>query len=659
MKPALGVCYYPEHWPQHMWADDAARMVASGISHVRIAEFAWSRIEPARDAFDWQWLDEAIETLAGAGLKLILCTPTATPPRWLVAEMPDMLAVDREGRPRNFGSRRHYSFSHEGYRKEAARITEMAAKRYGEHPSVVAWQTDNEYGCHDTTISYCDASRQGFRDWLAQKYQSPEALNRAWGNVFWSMEVADFSQIDLPNLTVTEANPAHWLDFRRFSSDQVVAFNRIQAGILRRHSPGRDIVHNFMGKVVDFDHFDVSVDLDVASWDSYPIGFLEQFGRDNAWKNWYMRAGDPDFQAFHHDLYRACGTMRDGGTGRWWVMEQQPGPVNWAPWNPDPHPGMVRLWTHEAFAHGAELVSYFRWRQAPFAQEQMHTGLNRPDNAPDRALAEIEQVARELTALPETLTEKARVALIVDYPSWWATMTQPQGADFDGFELTLAFYQALRQQGQSIDIVPTNGEFSNYALIIVPQVLFADETLVRRLSESGAEILIGPRFGSRTKDHAIPDNLPPGPLQAIVDCKVTRVESLRPGAIVPAEDGGFIQRWFEHLDVGDAAEILERDGAGRPLAVRQARCAYFGGWPDEALMHRLVREALARADLPFIDTGDDLRIRDKGNLRTIINYGPKPQDASHLIGPGDEVMVGGPDMAIAGVTIVRRRPQTP
>src|SRR5690606_11975370 len=142
----------------------------------------------------------------------------------------------REGRPRGFGSRRHYCFSHQGYRRDCARIVEVLARRYGRHPHVAAWQTDNEYGCHDTVHSYSDAARAGFRDWLARRYQSPEALNRAWGNVFWSMDYRGFDEVGLPNLTVTEPNPAHVMDFRRFASDEVAAFNRLQVEIIRRHS---------------------------------------------------------------------------------------------------------------------------------------------------------------------------------------------------------------------------------------------------------------------------------------------------------------------------------------------------------------------------------------------------------------------------------------
>ncbi len=656
-KPALGVCYYPEHWPKEMWADDAKRIVECGIEYVRIAEFAWSRIEATRDKFNFEWLDSAIETLGAAGLKVVMCTPTATPPKWLVDEMPDMVAVDSDGNPRKWGSRRHYDFSHEEYRKECARITMVLAKRYGSDSNVVAWQTDNEYGCHDTTLSYSESARDGFRNWLAQKYQSPDALNKAWGNVFWSMEVESFNEVELPNLTVTEPNPSHVLDYRRFASDQVVAFNRIQTGILRKHSPGRDIIHNFMGRYLEFDHFDVSADLDIASWDSYPIGFLEQFGRDHAWKNWYMRAGDPDFQAFHHDLYRACGNMRGqagNGGGRWWVMEQQPGPVNWAPYNPDPHPGMVRLWSHEAFAHGAEVVSYFRWRQAPFAQEQFHAGLNRPDNSPDRGFEEAEKTGKEISSLPNAETAQSAVALLVDYPSLWATETQPQGAGYHAINVIWEFYSTLRQLGQSVDIVSTAHNLDGYKLIVVPQLLMVSDDMIAKLDECEARIVFGPRCGSRTMSHHIPEGLAPGNLRQLIDIRVDRVESLRPGVGEAVEHVGAMWKWIEHVSTSADVTVESKMSNGRPAWMRQKNVSYVAGWPDEALCKHIMQVELEAAGVSVVETGDDLRIRDRGNLRTILNYGPKPRDASHLIAPTDKVLIGSANMDVAGVTVVQR-----
>ncbi|CAN0588653.1 unnamed protein product, partial [Ectocarpus sp. 12 AP-2014] len=183
-----------------------------------------------------------------------LGTPTATPPRWVLTKHPDMLPVDAQGRPRGFGSRRHYDFSHPGYREECRRIVTLLAERYGRNPHVAAWQTDNEYGCHDTILSWSDATRRAFQDWLAQRHQPIDALNRAWGNVFWSMEYENFDDIGLPNLTVTEPNPAHVLAFKRFSSDQVVSFNRLQVDIIRKNSDA-PIAHNYMGRETAFDHF--------------------------------------------------------------------------------------------------------------------------------------------------------------------------------------------------------------------------------------------------------------------------------------------------------------------------------------------------------------------------------------------------------------------
>ena len=389
MKRTLGVCYYPEHWPKNLWKEDAKRMAEAGLSWVRIGEFAWSKMEPSPGELKFEWLDEIIHILGTAGLSVVLGTPTATPPRWMLEKHPDMLAIDKEERLRKFGSRRHYCFSHEGYREECIRIVTLMAERYGKNPYVGAWQTDNEYSCHDTTHSYSDSARSAFKNWLRAQYPGDgndgdiSALNEAWGNVFWSMEYENFDQIDLPNLTVTQPNPSHVLDFRRFSSDQVVSFNRLQTKIIKSYSDA-PIAHNFMGKTTEFDHFKVGDDLDIASWDSYPLGFLEdRVVASDEFKQAFARQGDPDFQAFHHDLYRTVGK------GRWWVVEQQPGPVNWAPYNPSPLPGMIRLWSWEAFAHGAEAVCYFRWRQAPFAQEQMHAGLLRPDSADAPALAEV------------------------------------------------------------------------------------------------------------------------------------------------------------------------------------------------------------------------------------------------------------------------------
>jgi beta-galactosidase len=638
----LGCCYYPEHWPEEIWSNDARRMSEMGLELVRIGEFAWSRIEPEPGVYDWSWLDHAIETLGDAGLKIILGTPTATPPKWLVDKMPDMVAVDANGCPRKFGSRRHYCFSHRPYREECRRIVTALAERYGKHPAIEAWQTDNEYGCHETTVSYSRSAASAFRLWLAAKYEDISALNLAWGNVFWSMEYRSFDEIDAPNLTVTEPNPAHVLDYRRFASDEVVSFNRLQVDILRERSPGRDIIHNFMGFVTDFDHHDVGADCDIASWDSYPLGFLEQYWFSEADKLRYARQGHPDIAAFHHDLYRGCSN------GRWAVMEQQPGPVNWARYNPAPLPGMVRLWALEAMAHGAEFCSFFRWRQAPFAQEQMHAGLLRPDSGDDQGALEARQASGDIAKIGRVSETPKSVALLFSYEAAWLFETQPQGQDFRYIELAFETYSALRKLGLDVDIIAPEASFSDYKMIVAPSLPILTDALVERLANSTVPVLIGPRSGSKTADFAIPSELPPGPLQSVVPIKVTRVESLRPG-LSRGENGANITRWFEHIETALTPDIELEDGTA--MVFSNGNFRYLAAWPGSEFLLALLKRMTAKAKLDVVDLPQDIRIRKLGRICFAFNYGQQSISLSDFFAGAQnfEFIVGSNQLEAAGV----------
>ncbi|WP_435139105.1 beta-galactosidase [Pseudopelagicola sp. nBUS_19] len=630
MKPELGVCYYPEHWPEEIWPNDAKRMVEAGIRWVRIGEFAWSRIEVRPGQLTLEWLDRAIDVLGNAGLKVVLGTPTATPPRWMLDKYPDMVAVAAEGQVRKFGSRRHYCFSHVGYRKECARIVEILGVRYGSNPHVVAWQTDNEYGCHDTVVSYSDAALASFRIWLTRRYGTIEALNAAWGNVFWSMEYDAFEQIDLPNLTVTEPNPAHVLAFKRFSSDQVVTFNLMQVEILRAHSDAA-LIHNYMGRILEFDHFEVGAELDIASWDSYPIGFLsDRLEASEEHKSAFLRQGDPDMQAFHHDLYRAVGR------GRWWVMEQQPGPVNWAPYNPAPLPGMVALWSLEAIAHGAEVVSYFRWRQVPFGQEQNHTGLLHSDGRAAAGLKEARFVADIIASLSEEKTRQAAVAMVFDYASEWAWDTQPQGQGFQYFRLVFAAYKALRRAGLSVDIVPSSAkDLRGYNLVLAPGLATVPSELVVAAENAGASFVLGPRSGAITEEFSIPAAGRPGVSGLDVNVEVT--ESLPPGQLELVDGGGAVHLWWEHL-TGDAIVKL-RHVNGAPLLMYSDGLWYLGGFPDESLWDRVVKMVCNAAKITTRLMPSGLRSRQLGDLEFLINYNAHLVELNHTTVPAAGVIV--------------------
>ncbi|MFS8055033.1 beta-galactosidase [Rhizobium sp. BR 317] len=616
----LGVCYYPEHWPESWWEKDARRMRALGISYVRIGEFAWSRLEPARGMFDFSWLDRAMDTLTKAGLKIVLGTPTATPPKWLMDEYPEIAPVDEQGKVRGFGSRRHYTFSSDVWWKESERIVEAVAKRYGEHPGLAGWQTDNEYGCHDTSLSWGVEDLKAFRRWLRLRYQSTQQLNEAWGSVFWSMEVQSFDDVVLPNLTVTEPNPAVRLDFWRFHSDQIAAYDRMQCDIIRQHSPGRWITHNFMGFVNDFDHWKVGDNLDLASWDSYPIGFVEKFPFSEEERVRWAETSHPDIAAFHHDLYRGVGN------GRFWIMEQQPGPVNWAPWNPVPKPGMVRLWTWEGLAHGAEVVSYFRWRQAPFAQEQMHAGLNLPglDELSPGGL-EAETVGREIAAigaLPEV--SQAPVAIVYDYESYWSAVIQPQGKDFRYEELAFRWYEAVRKLGLDVDFVRPGASLKGYRLVLVPCLMHVSDLALAAFEQADGVVLFGPRTGSRDRNFKIPANLPPGPVGDLAGIRITQVASLRPGLGVSLSGAihGQATRWREYIETAADAKVEATFEDGLPALVSKGRYRYLACWIEGPSLRDLMQDLSNGLDLQTVALPDFVRYRSAGELTFAFNYGP-------------------------------------
>lgn len=632
----LGVCYYPEHWPRERWKEDARRMRELGLSYVRVGEFAWALLEPEPGRLEWGWLDEAITTLAGEGLKVVLGTPTATPPKWLVDRYPEILPVDREGRRRRFGGRRHYCFSSSIYREEARRIVTLLAERYGRIEGVAGFQTDNEYGCHGTVRCYCPSCQEAFRRWLRERYGTIEVLNEAWGTAFWSQRYRDFSEVELPHLTVAEPNPSHLLDYYRFASDQVKDFNRLQVEVLRRLAPGKFVTHNFMGFFTDLDPFAVAQDLDFASWDSYPLGFTDLMTLSPEEKLRYARSGHPDVAAFHHDLYRAVGR------GRFWVMEQQPGPVNWAPHNPSPAPGMVRLWTWEALAHGAEVVSYFRWRQVPFAQEQMHAGLHRPDYVPDQGFFEARMVVEELASLPPLpALSQAPVALVYDPEAAWVYEVQLQGAEWSYLNLAYLFYSALRRLGLDVDFVPPGAPLKGYFLVVVPSLPIVREKTLKSFQEAEGYILFGPRSGSKTETFQIPRELPPGPLQALLPLRVVRVESLPPGLLEVAEGalGRFaLGLWREWVEAKAEPLLVFQDGKG--ALYREGRYFYLAAWPSLELLERILSTLAAEVGLRILSLPEGLRLRRRGRWVFAFNYGPGLAQAP--VPDGARFLLGGP-----------------
>ncbi len=387
----------------------------------------------------------------------------------------------------------------------------------------------------------------------------------------------------------------------------MIGYNRLQADIVRERSPGRPLLHNSMGFFFDYDHAKLAEDLDRIGWDNYPLGGLEVSPLPDEVKERYLRAGDVDMAGFNHDLYRG---LKDRP---FWVVEQQPGQVNWAPSNPIPGDGAVRMWTHQAFAHGAEVVSYFRWRAAVGAQELMHAGLLHHDGSDDQAAREAEAVRRELDETPAP-SRPARVALLLDYESAWATELQPHAEGWSYAVALMAFYAPLRSLAVDVDVVPVGRDLGRYDVVVAPALHLVDEERASWLEhwvERGGHLILGPRSGAKTMTN-LAQRPAPGPLRALAGVRVERVDGLRPGVereVLVADDVGEARlaygTWADLLVAEDAdVHGTYADPAYRGAAAWTRRehgrgtCSVLGALGGPELVQRAVQPALHAAEIP-------------------------------------------------------------
>lgn len=665
---SVGACYFPEHWPSEQWERDIEQMAEAGLEYVRMGEFSWGVLEPERGTFVFDWLDEALELIGERGMEAVLCTPTATPPKWLVDERPEILQTEPDGTVRQHGSRRHYCYNSDAYREETKRVVTRLADRYADHPYVAGWQTDNEFGCHRTVRCYCDDCAASFRDWLQERYGDVESLNDAWGTTFWSQTYNSFDAVDPPRPTPAEHHPSRLLDYARFSSDSVVDYNRLHVDLLADANDDWFLTHNFMGRFPTLNAYDVSADLDFVSWDSYPTGFVQDRKQTEATTD-QLRAGDPDQVGMDHDLYRSALDRP------FWVMEQQPGDVNWPPHCPQPGDGAMRLWAHHATAHGADAVLYFRWRRCLEGQEQYHAGLLKQDGEPDRGYHNAVTAASELSAVGDAAHVDAAVAVVFDYDSLWALEAQPHAPEFDYWELQETFYGALRARGVQVDVVPPETTLEDYEAVVAPALHLVTDELANRLTayvEAGGELLLGPRTGVKDNANKLRPELQPGPLAPLVGATVDQHESLPPTVdtrvrrSADADQQYGFRTWAEWLDLSTATPLLAYDTDGieadRIAATRNAvgdgSLVYCGVWPEPALADDLVTSLLGRANVSHSDRlPDGVRVAERDGRTWVTNFTSDTYrvhtdaDPTWIIG---DAVVGGFDVAVADAPLVER-----
>jgi beta-galactosidase len=496
IRMKVGVDYYPEHWDPALWEDDARQMEDAGITIVRLAEFAWSRLEPIEGEFDFEWLDRAIATLERRGIAVVLGTPTATPPVWLTHRYPDVLPVDNKGHAHYPGVRLHRCYNSPSLRKYGERIVDRMTRHYGAHPAVIGWQTDNELAANDCHCEHCTLR---FRSWLQNKYETLAALNREWGTVVWSGEFSEWIQVRTPLGGSPYLNPSMQLDFRRFCSDSVAEFNRFQAEIIRRNSPGRFVTHNLWGYPVTADYYDMFESMDFASVDYYPATDL---------------VDDTKSRMYHGAL--TLDLTRGVKRKNFWVMEQLSGtPGCWYPMSRTPFLGMIRAHAWQSVSRGADAVVQFRWRSARIGAEQFWHGLLDHHGEPGRRFHEFAQFSNEagrLAPLLDGTTLDNDVAMLFSHEQLNAFQVQPQSDGFDYLQNFKRLHSAFMRLGVGTDVINWRDDFRKYRLVVAPMLYLIDAEFaaqLREYAEQGGTLVLTTRSGVKNMSNVcLPHRLP-------------------------------------------------------------------------------------------------------------------------------------------------------
>jgi len=574
----LGTDWYPEQWPESRWDDDLRLMEAAHIKVVRLAEFAWSTMEPSEGHYDFDWLDRAVSLAAKHHIVSVLGTPTAGPPAWLTQKYPETLRIDENGQRATHGARAHGSVNSPRYRELCRKIAEQMALRLGHNPNVVGWQIDNEYGY--ANMSFDDYTRQQFQNWLKTKYLTLDQLNTHWTTSYWSQTYDNWGEIPIP-LANADHNPALRLDWRRFVTDTWNDYQKNQIDVIRQHAEARQfITGNFMGFFDGFDHYIMAQPLTFASWDDY-------VGTGHV---------DPDYNGLSHDLTR--GFKQED----FWVIETQPGAVNWANVNNFLNRGEVRAMAWQAIGHGADEIGYWQWRSALNGQEEYHGTLVGPDGTPVPLYEEASQIGSEFEKLSGDFAGTqpvSQVALLYDYDSHWAIDFQKHTDKYDQIEVLKSYYHVLQKRAQSVDVVNPYVDLKRYKLVVAPDLNLIPEELAKHLLDyvqNGGHLVLGPRAGMKDQFNGLLPQRQPGFLVDALGGRVEQYYALEKDFPVSGSWGsGQAKIWAEQLKPSAAdAEVLLKYGKSNGWLDNQAavitrpyakgRITYVGAVLDEKLM---------------------------------------------------------------------------
>ena len=452
-KMAYGGDYNPEQWDEATWAEDMRLFKLAHIDTVTLNVFSWASLQPSEDEYDFSKLDKIMNMVRDNGLKVVLATSTAHHPAWMVKKYPEILRTEFNGMRRKFGGRHNSCPNSQVYRKFSVRLADKLAERYKGYDNIIAWHISNEYGGE----CYCDLCEQAFRVWIKDKYGTLDKLNWAWNTSFWGHTFYDWDEIVVPNMLSEHFGYEHSMfqgisiDYKRFYSDSMLDCYRLEYEAVKKHTPDIPATTNFMEfyKILDYQKW--SKYMDFISWDSYPSVDAS--------------AGQ---MALNHELMRG---LKQGKP--FVLMEQTPSVTNWQPYNELKRPGVMRLWSYQAVAHGADAVMFFQMRRSVGACEKYHGAvIDHVGHEHTRVFREIAALGNELDIIGEKTLgtrEKAQCAIVFDWDNWWGIEYSAGPSRLMRYrDEVQRYYDAFFAHNIPVDIISVNDDFSQYKIICAP-----------------------------------------------------------------------------------------------------------------------------------------------------------------------------------------------
>ena len=596
--------YNPEQWPAAVWDEDVRLMKQAGMTSATVGVFSWVSLQPAEDRFTFEWLDQVIDKLHAQGIKVILATPSAAQPAWMSQKYPEILRSDERGERKHQSHRVNYCPNSPDYRRLSGNMARKLAERYGDHPALMLWHISNEYG----ERCLCDTCAAAFRVWLQEKYGTLDALNATWWTAFWSHTYTDWSQIYPPRSNGEILTHGLNVDYFRFSNEGQLDCYRNERDILRGITPDIPITTNLMGFYKPLDYRKWAQEMDIVSWDCYPSAHHT-----------------PGEIAMMHDLMRG---VKDGQP--WLLMEQTPSSQNWQEINALKRPGVLRLWSYLAVAHGADATMYFQWRRGRGGCEKLHGAVIEHSGRSDtRIFREVSQLGAELTKLGAATIgaeTRNRVGIVFDWDNWHAVEDALGPVRKKRYrEIVTSHYLAFYKKNIAADIIFPESDLSQYSIIVAPMLYMVKAGFQEKIEQfvaNGGTFVATVHSGRVDETDLAFENGYPGPLQKLLGLWVEETDALtdqQSNTIVMKDRSGAYpcRHLVDLLHADEDTEVLATFGSdfyqGMPALTKhpfgKGQAYFIASNPDEAFLASFYGGLVAQHGLaPLLKTPSNVEV---------------------------------------------------